>query len=129
VDYGGLDQHADFLITVGPPVGCTCIVTNPPYKLAAPFVRHAIKLVPKVCMLLRLAFLEGTGRDDILDKLTRVHLFKNRLPRMHRDNWNGPRATSTIAFGWFIWECEHQGPVALHRIRWEKLDGNADRAA
>ena len=33
------------------------IVTNPPYRLAAQFAAHAIRLYPYVAMLLRLAFL------------------------------------------------------------------------
>jgi len=126
IDYGIPNQQSavDFLMEYRAPMFCDCIVTNPPFKLVDPFVRTAIELVPKVCMLLRLMYLEGAGRDDVLDRLTRVHVFKNRLPRMHRDGWEGPRATSTMCFAWFVWEREHDGPVALHRITWEKL--NAD---
>ena len=63
-----------------------CIVTNPPYKLADRFVEHALRLSPKVIMLLRLAFLEGTGRSRIIDRspLARVYVFRNRLPMMHQ---------------------------------------------
>ena len=57
-------------------------------KLAAEFVAHALQLgIPKVAMLLRLAFLEvRVARRDILDGglLARVHVFRNRLPMMHR---------------------------------------------
>jgi hypothetical protein len=40
-------------------------------------------------MLLRLAFLEGTGRSHLFDggKLARVHVFANRIPMMHRASW------------------------------------------
>jgi hypothetical protein len=130
IDYGIQHQATkDFLEVNGPPLGCKCIVTNPPYKLATQFVRHAITLVPKVCMLLRLAFLEGVGRDDVLSKLARVHVFKNRLPRMHRDGWRGARATSTIAFGWFVWDRAHTGAIELDRIAWEKLDDDVRKAS
>jgi len=127
IDYGIPAQLSavDFLMEYRPPLFCDCIVTNPPFKLVDEFVRKAIDLVPKVCMLLRLAYLEGAGRDDVLDRLTRVHVFKNRLPRMHRDGWEGPKATSVVAYAWFVWEREHKGPIAVHRIAWEKLD--ADR--
>ena len=126
-DYGIPAQvvAADFLMEWKAPLGCTCIVTNPPFKLVDQFVRRAIELAPKVCMLLRLMYLEGTGRDDILDRLTRVHVFKNRLPRMHRDGWEGPRATSTIAFGWFVWCREEEGPIKLNRITWEGVNAKA----
>lgn len=124
IDYGIPAQQAarDFLMEWKPPLACDCIVTNPPFKLVDKFVRKALELVPKTYMLLRLAYLESAGRDDILDKLTRVHVFKNRLPRMHRDGWEGPKASSTIAFAWFVWEHEHQGPITLSRISWEKFD-------
>jgi hypothetical protein len=125
IDYQQFGQavRVDFLMEHRAPMFCDAIVTNPPFKLVDQFVRRAIVLVPKVCMLLRLAYLEGIGRDDILDGgLARVHVFRNRLPRMHRDNYDGPKATSTIAFAWFVWELGHTGPAALNRITWERRD-------
>lgn len=98
------------------------IVTNPPYQEAAQFVRRATGLVPKVVMLLRLAFLESEGRRDVLEGagLARVHVFRNRLPMMHRDGWAGPRASSAMAFAWFVWERGHGGPPTINRISWEE---------
>lgn len=122
VEYGHGYHGIDFLLERKMPEHCTAIVTNPPFKLATEFVRHALHLCPgKVVMLLRLAFLEGVGRSDILDggKLARVHVFKNRLPMMHRDGWQGPRATSSTAFAWFCWESNHVGPASISRVSWE----------
>lgn len=119
-EYGECEFGVDFLLETRAPIGCEAIVMNPPYKLADQFVRHAITLVPKVYALLRLAFLEGTRRSDLVDgTLSRVYVFRNRLPRMHRDGWTGSRATSTIAFGWFVFEQGHTGPVQLSRITWK----------
>ena len=121
VDYGepSIRPECDFLLELNPPIGIEAIVTNPPFKLADQFVRHAITLVPRVYMLLRLAFLEGMERSDILDgPLARVWVFRNRLPRMHRNGWTGPRASSTIAFAWFVFEQGHTGPIDLSRITW-----------
>lgn len=121
--YPGALSGADFLLEWKAPAGIGAIVTNPPYKLAAAFVRKALDLrVPKVIMLLRLAFLEGAGRSDILDggQLARVLLFSRRLPRMHRDGWNGPRASSSICFAWFVWEHGRRGPTEVRRIDWER---------
>ena len=66
------------------------IVTNPPYRLAAQFAAHAIKLYPYVAMLLRLAFLEsgnpgkeaGRARLFCLDERppARIHAFRNPCP-------------------------------------------------
>ena len=97
------------------------IVTNPPYQQAEVFVRKALALSPLVIMLLRLAFLESVRRTDILEKsgLARIHVFRNRLPMMHRKGWDGPKASSAMPFAWFVWEREYTGPITIDRISWE----------
>ena len=112
----------DFL-TERLPQGCGAVVTNPPFQLAAQFVRHALEIeCPLVIMLLRLAFLESVGRADIFDRgsgFARVHVFANRLPMLHRHNWTGPKASSAIAFCWMAWERGYDGPATIDRITWE----------
>jgi hypothetical protein len=116
----------DFLKQIEPPKGdtdATIILTNPPYRLANRFVRHALALAPNVVMLLPLRFLESTGRADILDggQLARVYVFRNRLPMMHRAGWDGRKiATGKVAYAWFIWDREHHGPATVHRISWRE---------
>lgn len=123
VDYGEPTHFArrDFLME-RLPEKVEAIVTNPPYKLAEQFVAHALDLCPQVIMLLRLAFLESDRRSNILEGrgLARVHVFRKRLPMMHRDGWSGPRAGSSIPFAWFVWNRAHTGPPELHRISWEE---------
>jgi hypothetical protein len=119
VDYGfPLDFVADFLTTVLPPKGCGAIVTNAPFKIITKFTRHALDLAPRVYLLCRLAFLETTSRTDILEHrgLARVHVFRKRLPMMHRDGWKGRRASSAIPFAWFVWNRDHHGPTVVDRI-------------
>ena len=121
-DYGfPLHFVADFLLQSKAPVDCDTIVTNPPYQIATEFTRHALDLVPHVYLLLRLAFLESIRRTDILERrgLARVHIFRARLPMMHRDGWNGPRASSAIPFAWFVWDRNHRGLATIERISWE----------
>lgn len=123
VDYG-VDSHfhgRDFLMEHKAPDGCECILTNPPFKLAEEFVEHALELCPRVIMLLRLAFLESNRRTRILENrgLARVHVFRLRLPMMHRAEWAGRKANSGMAFAWFVWDRAHTGPTELHRISWE----------
>lgn len=110
----------DFLQQRCAPAGVDAVVTNPPGALADEFARHALDLVPEVYLLLRLAFLESTRRTDILEErgLRKVHVFRNRLPFMHRDSWTGPRAASAIAFAWFCWSRNHEGPTIIDRISW-----------
>lgn len=132
VDYDSPDQDMarwDFLMERQCPIGVKAIVTNPPYKLAARFAVHALELCPKVIMLLRLNFLEagnekskaGRARLECLDggHLAKVLVFKERLPMMHRWDWMGNKATSSIAFAWFIWDRNHNGPAVLNRISWK----------
>lgn len=114
----------DFLKQTSAPKGAQTILTNPPFMRADAFVRHALTLVPRVIMLLRLAFLESKGRSDILDggQLARVLVFRNRLAMMHRANWEGPKIDSgAVAFAWFIWDRNYGGPTELKRLSWKPV--------
>ena len=60
------------------------IVTNPPYAFAKEFVNKALDLVPegaKVCMFLRLQFLESDARRELfnLSPPVRVHVAQKRI--------------------------------------------------
>lgn len=129
VDYGCPDSASgvDFLMR-WPGPHPDCIVTNPPYKLADQFVARGLEVCSRVVMLLRLPFLESVRRTEILEggHLARVHVFRNRLPMMHRDGWQGPKNTSSTAFAWFVWDRMHRGPTELRRISWlPRADGVA----
>jgi hypothetical protein len=122
-DYNYGSPGVDFLATEIRP-SADAIVTNPPYRLGQVFVERALELkVPLVIMLLRLAFLESERRARILERsgLARIHVFRNRLPMMHRRGWDGPKASSAIPFAWFVWERGYHGPTTIDRISWEPL--------
>jgi hypothetical protein len=127
VDYGlGYPGGRDFLMERSAPPGVTCIVTNPPFKLAPQFVEKALELVPRTYMLLRLAFFESQRRSHILENagLARIFCFRRRLPFMHRLDWEGPKnSNSGMAFCWMAWDRNHRGPTTIHRISWEPADG------
>jgi hypothetical protein len=116
----GFELHfvGDFLEQTRLPAGCECIVTNPPFKIVDRFIAHALDLSPRVIVLARLALLESTRRTEILERrgLARLHVFRNRLPMMHRDGWTGPRASSATAYAWFVWERGYSGSVIVDRI-------------
>jgi hypothetical protein len=123
----------DFLTQTAAPVGVTAIVTNPPYMHAAEFVRHALRLVPRVIMLLPLRFLESQGRSDILDggQLARVLVFRNRVQICCDDPRENP-----MALAWFVWSRDHRGPWTGDRISWRddeepatELPSEVDEAA
>jgi hypothetical protein len=126
VDYGCPDSRGgvDFLKETAAPATCECIVTNPPYSrnLVGKFVANAVALVPRVYMLVRLAFLESEGRSDILDggRLARIYPFIQRLPMMHRAGWTGPRNKSAMGFAWCVWDRAHRGAPKVERIGFTK---------
>ena len=98
------------------------ILTNPPYKYAQEFVEKAIDLVTpghRVCMLLKLQFLEGKARRYLFDRsppktiyvsTRRINCCKNGdFSKEQRSN------NSAQAYAWYIWEKGFDGdPV----IKW-----------
>lgn len=122
VDRGYGEAGVDFLMETRAPSGIDTIVTNPPFKLADDMVRHGLRLVPRVIMLLRWAYAEGAGRSDIIDgHLSRVWLGRERLPMMHRHGYAGPRiGNSGAPFAWFVFEQEPPkvGEFIVRRVSW-----------
>jgi hypothetical protein len=131
VDYGQKRHGWDFLLEQRAPDACQCIVTNPPFKLANQFAAHALKLCPRVYLLLRLAFLESEGRTDLLESgyLHRVYVFRNRLPMMHREDYAGPRVENgMLAFAWFCWDRSYKAATVLERVSWQSATVTEDVA-
>lgn len=126
IDRGCPDSHVeDFLGTpIEAPIRRAqqgpfyAIVTNPPFSIADPFIRRALTLVPEVYMLLRLTYLEGAGRTDILERsgLRRVLVFRERLPSLHREDWDGPKVSNPTAYAWFCFRKGWRGKRAVDRI-------------
>jgi hypothetical protein len=119
----------DFLELDRCPPGVEAMVMNPPFESAAIHIRHGMKICPMVCALLRLTFLEagqekteaGRARIFCMDSFppARVHVFRERLPMMHREGWTGPRSSSTTAYAWFVWDGDHDGQTTIDRISWD----------
>jgi hypothetical protein len=109
----------DFRDRTKAPSGAQAIVANPPFSLAADFVRHGLALVPKVVVLERIQFLESEDRADIIEggDLARVLVFADRVPRMHRQGWNGKRSSPAMCLAWFVFERGYSLQPVLKRIR------------
>lgn len=92
------------------------VVTNPFFKLAIEFVRHALSLtLGKVAILARLNFLEGRERALLFRTLppARVWVFAWRLPFSRGGKDAGLGGGGLISFAWFIWDHQHKGPPTL----------------
>lgn len=114
IDRGYGQGGIDFLLEWQP--RAPTIITNPPFKLAAPFALNAVGLTTgKVALLCRLGWLEGKERARLFAEtpLARVWVFSRRLPMMHRYGYDGPKSTSTIAHAWFVWDHAHTGAPTL----------------
>jgi hypothetical protein len=86
------------------------IITNPPFKLAEDFIKHAQRIgVKKIALLLKLAFLEGKSRSRLLERsgLSRIWVFRGRITFTR--NGEKQRGSGMIAFGWFVWDNTYKG--------------------
>ena len=92
------------------------IVTNPPFKYAQEFIEHALELIPegnKVCMFLKVQFLEGKSRKDFFEKLPpkTVWVSSSRIRFGMNGNFGGK--SSMLATAWYVWEKGYKGDTIL----------------
>lgn len=98
------------------------ILTNPPYKYAQEFVEKAIDLVTpghRVCMLLKLQFLEGKARRYLFDRSPpkTIYVSTRRISCCKNGDFSKEQRSnnSAQAYAWYIWEKGYTGdPV----IKW-----------
>lgn len=121
----GLDFLAADGITSAP-----AIVTNPPYGIGTKFMRRCLEIAPYVAALLPLNFLAGTKRRPWHEAspLARVWVASRRLPMMHREGWDGPKATSSMDTAWFVWSRGHNGEPAIRWYDWKEICGDEPMA-
>jgi len=118
VDRGYGETRVDFLMEYKS--RAPNVVTNPPFKLAVPFVKHALGLTTgKVAMLLKIAFLEGQERAALFrgSPLARVHVFSQRLAFVPGGTSEARKLDGggMMAFAWFVWDHGYAEPP---RIGW-----------
>ena len=106
----------DFLKVTKLPPGVGCGLTNPPFSLAVDIVRHGLTLLPKFIVLQRIQWLETRKRAELFDtgRLARVHVFSDRVPRMHKVDWAGKKSSPAMVLAWFVFERDHRGDHTLH---------------
>ena len=91
------------------------IITNPPFNAAEEFVHSGLRNADKkFALLLRLAFLEGAGRQhSIFNKAppSRVWVFSERITFYPKNVEQ--KGSGTTAYAWFVWDRDHPGPTEL----------------
>lgn len=111
-DRGYASGGYDFLAAT---VQAENVVTNPPFHSAEAFIHQALRCATrKVALLLRLQFLECSGRAERLFEVqppARVWVFSERITFY---STGAVRAGSgTTAYAWYVWDPDHQGPPQL----------------
>lgn len=98
------------------------IITNPPYKYAKEFVKHALDISidsTKVAMFLKVQFLEGKARKELFEKYPpkKIYISSSRLLCAKNGDFEGMRkgGGSAVAYAWFIWEKGYKGDTI---VRW-----------
>lgn len=92
------------------------IITNPPYKYAEEFIKHALDLIPegnKVCMLLKVQFLEGKARRKMFEENPPKTVWVSTSRIKHGINGDFSRANSMMAIAWYVWEKGYKGETTL----------------
>jgi len=87
------------------------VITNPPFNSAEGFVRSGLKSADrKFALLLRLAFLEGAGRQRTIFSdapPSRVWVFSERITFYPAGAVQ--KGSGTTAYAWFVWDKEATG--------------------
>ena len=94
------------------------IISNPPFSLFEQFVEQALRLVAhKVCMLARLAVLEGMARHQALwepNPPTRVWVLSKRASMPPGDRPDIKPTGGQAAYCWLVWDVGGRtGPTQL----------------
>jgi len=92
------------------------IVTNPPYKYAQEFVEHALELIPeghKVCMFLKVQFLEGKSRKEFFKRLPPKTVWVSSSRIGCYTNGVMKKTSSMLALAWYVWEKGYHGDTII----------------
>lgn len=117
-DWGYGESGIDFLHTEESYNGD--IITNPPYKNALAFVKHALHTVKsghKVAMFLRLNFLEGKSRRELFECYPPliIYVSSSRIGCCKSGDFSKEQlaANSAQAYAWFIWQKGYAGDTVV----------------
>lgn len=92
------------------------IITNPPYKYAEDFIRHAMDILPtgrRIYLLLKVQFLEGKKRRDLFEEYPPKVIYVSTSRIKHGRNGDFSRANSMMAVAWYVWEKGYTGETVI----------------
>lgn len=96
------------------------IVTNPPYKYAKEFVLQALKIIAenkKVCMFLKLTFLEGKDRKKMFKEFPpkTIYVCSGRIKCALNGDFEAT-GQSAACYAWFVWQKGFKGKPTIEWI-------------
>lgn len=122
VDRGYPNTEIIDFLTYNEPI-TTDVITNPPYKVARDFVRHALDLAVdgvKVAMFLKIQFLEGKERKKLFTEYPpkTIYVSSSRLLCAKNGKFAEMIAGggSAVAYAWFLWEKGYHGDTIIKWI-------------
>lgn len=111
--YEDINEQYDFLS--GKPRSFSGdIVTNPPFKYASEFIIRGLESIQaghKVCMFLKLQFLEGQARKRNLfsrKELKYIFVYSKRITTAKNGDFDKYKSTA-LCNAWFVWEKGYKG--------------------
>lgn len=113
----GYGQHGIDFLNDNPYYWNGDIVTNPPYKYALEFIQKALNIIPdarKVCMFLKLTFLESKSRKQFFtDNPPKfVYVSSSRMHCAMNAEFEKMKSNA-IAYAWYVWEKGYKGDTVL----------------
>ena len=121
-DRGYGDVGKNFFTFNEMPEGCSCILTNPPYKYAMEFVLYSLHLLPPggTCiMFLKTTFLEGQKRyDNLFSKFPPKYVFQfiKRMNCLNGGEEEKSSTSSAVSYCWFVFEKGYTGDTIIKWI-------------
>jgi putative uncharacterized protein (fragment) len=96
------------------------IITNPPYKIALPILKHCLDIIPtgnKVAMFLKVLFLEGKERKKFFEENPPkvIYVASGRLNCAKNGDFD-KYTSSAVAYAWFVFEKGYKGDTIVKWI-------------
>lgn len=96
------------------------IITNPPYKIALPILKHCLDIIPtgnKVVMFLKVLFLDGKERKKFFEENPPkvIYVASGRLNCAKNGDFD-KYTSSAVAYAWFVFEKGYKGDTIVKWI-------------